>query len=311
MFRRWRQRRDEDLRLGPPPGSEFHREAEVEPDPQQVAAQARKLGRETLAQERQFWERSFPGYSLPDDTEEYFAKKAWGLTDTPRRPEEQARFSAAEALGLAWAPDPSHGNELSPPSHFVCSECGRWAEANEASESRARSIRTLHLAEYQVQQLLSATTPNPFRIAGMVMSNVTSAATTVGVADIQRAFGRTYEDAVELLTSLEQLGLMDRSGGGLVRAGARCGPCYERRAKTASAPPEQTRDAIPAQLRFRVLQRDGFRCQYCGRSARDGAILHLDHVVPYSAGGETSEDNLITACEQCNLGKSARPVLPE
>jgi Restriction endonuclease len=66
---------------------------------------------------------------------------------------------------------------------------------------------------------------------------------------------------------------------------------------------------IPARLRFRVLQRDAFRCQYCGKSARDGAVLHLDHVVPVAAGGATTEDNLITACEICNLGKSATEVV--
>jgi 5-methylcytosine-specific restriction endonuclease McrA len=32
-------------------------------------------------------------------------------------------------------------------------------------------------------------------------------------------------------------------------------------------------------------------------------------VVPFAAGGETTEDNLITACETCNLGKSASGVV--
>jgi 5-methylcytosine-specific restriction endonuclease McrA len=72
---------------------------------------------------------------------------------------------------------------------------------------------------------------------------------------------------------------------------------------------DASRDAIPAQLRFKVLQRDGFRCAYCGRSARDGTVLHIDHVVPVAAGGETTEDNLLTACSSCNLGKSAAPVI--
>lgn len=88
-------------------------------------------------------------------------------------------------------------------------------------------------------------------------------------------------------------GLLGASGGD-PRAG-RIGP--------------KVRDPIPPQLRFRVLQRDGFRCQYCGRAVRDGATLHLDHVVPVAAGGETTEDNLITACETCNLGKSASEVV--
>lgn len=71
------------------------------------------------------------------------------------------------------------------------------------------------------------------------------------------------------------------------------------------------REPIPAQLRFKVLQRDGFRCQYCGRGAQeDGVTLHADHVVPVVAGGETTEGNLLTACAACNLGKAARAVLP-
>jgi len=70
------------------------------------------------------------------------------------------------------------------------------------------------------------------------------------------------------------------------------------------------RDPIPAQLRFSVLLRDGFRCRYCGRTAREpGVVLHLDHTVPLAAGGATDEDNLLTACSECNLGKSTRQVV--
>jgi 5-methylcytosine-specific restriction endonuclease McrA len=29
----------------------------------------------------------------------------------------------------------------------------------------------------------------------------------------------------------------------------------------------------------------------------------VDHVVPLVAGGATSPDNLLTACEECNLGE--------
>jgi 5-methylcytosine-specific restriction endonuclease McrA len=56
-------------------------------------------------------------------------------------------------------------------------------------------------------------------------------------------------------------------------------------------------------LRFVVLRRDEFTCQYCGRGVADGAVLHLDHIYPKSKGGEWAEDNLITACLECNLGK--------
>ena len=58
----------------------------------------------------------------------------------------------------------------------------------------------------------------------------------------------------------------------------------------------------PKSVRFNVFKRDGFRCQYCGRAAPD-VILHVDHIVPVAAGGGNDELNLITACQDCNLGK--------
>jgi len=64
-------------------------------------------------------------------------------------------------------------------------------------------------------------------------------------------------------------------------------------------------------VRFGVLQRDGFRCRYCGRpGSAPGVVLHVDHVVSLAAGGASTEDNLLTACEECNLGKSTRAVVP-
>lgn len=58
-------------------------------------------------------------------------------------------------------------------------------------------------------------------------------------------------------------------------------------------------------LRFRVLSRDSYKCQACGRSpaTEHGVTLHIDHVVPWSAGGPTTLPNLKTLCERCNLGK--------
>lgn len=56
-------------------------------------------------------------------------------------------------------------------------------------------------------------------------------------------------------------------------------------------------------IRFMILRRDGFKCQYCGRSAKQEAILHIDHIVPRSKGGAFTFDNLITSCLECNLGK--------
>jgi 5-methylcytosine-specific restriction endonuclease McrA len=73
----------------------------------------------------------------------------------------------------------------------------------------------------------------------------------------------------------------------------------------------RARDPVAAQVRFGILQRDGFRCRYCGRPGNaPGVVLHVDHVVPVAAGGATTEDNLLTARDECNLGKAARAVAP-
>jgi len=59
-------------------------------------------------------------------------------------------------------------------------------------------------------------------------------------------------------------------------------------------------------LRFKVLKKDNFSCVRCGASpAKDPKIvLHIDHIKPWSKGGETEISNLQTLCEKCNLGKS-------
>jgi 5-methylcytosine-specific restriction endonuclease McrA len=57
-------------------------------------------------------------------------------------------------------------------------------------------------------------------------------------------------------------------------------------------------------LRALVLMRDGARCQWCGAEARNGAVLHVDHKVAWSNGGETTLENLQVLCNVCNIGKS-------
>ena len=63
---------------------------------------------------------------------------------------------------------------------------------------------------------------------------------------------------------------------------------------------------ITTRMRFKVLQRDHFKCCACGASpAKDPSVeLHVDHIVPWSKGGETEIENLQTLCSKCNLGKS-------
>ena len=55
-------------------------------------------------------------------------------------------------------------------------------------------------------------------------------------------------------------------------------------------------------VRWAVLRRDKFQCQYCGQFAPN-VKLEVDHIIPIAEGGTNAEDNLKTACFACNRGK--------
>lgn len=63
------------------------------------------------------------------------------------------------------------------------------------------------------------------------------------------------------------------------------------------------RISLTKKQRFNVFKRDAFTCQYCGATP-PGAVMEVDHIHPVSQGGKNSIDNLVTACFDCNRGKS-------
>ncbi len=64
--------------------------------------------------------------------------------------------------------------------------------------------------------------------------------------------------------------------------------------------------AVSKRLRYEVLRRDGHACRYCGAKAPD-VDLTIDHVAPVALGGSDEPENLVTACADCNAGKSSTP----
>lgn len=64
------------------------------------------------------------------------------------------------------------------------------------------------------------------------------------------------------------------------------------------------RPSMTKKLRMQVLTRDNYACKICGRTAKDGVKLEVDHIIPVSKGGTTTIDNLQTLCFDCNRGKS-------
>ena len=77
--------------------------------------------------------------------------------------------------------------------------------------------------------------------------------------------------------------------GGVTRAGAAAG-----------------RRFAPGWLRLKVLQRDRFRCRYCGTKVTE-KTANMDHVTPWPYG-LTEIRNLRTACIECNRRKGGRSL---
>jgi 5-methylcytosine-specific restriction endonuclease McrA len=69
---------------------------------------------------------------------------------------------------------------------------------------------------------------------------------------------------------------------------------------------------VPRRFRRQVTNtflfaRDRYRCMYCGRhrtAFRNREFLTRDHIVPISAGGDNSWQNVVTACSTCNNRKA-------
>lgn len=77
------------------------------------------------------------------------------------------------------------------------------------------------------------------------------------------------------------------------------------------------RYSIAQSTRINVYHRDNFTCQLCGDSVLNSAgqlysegsswAAVLDHVVPFSMGGNNKMDNLQTAHHWCNMVRGNRP----
>jgi hypothetical protein len=63
------------------------------------------------------------------------------------------------------------------------------------------------------------------------------------------------------------------------------------------------RKSLSKKIRFNVFKRDNFRCAYCGESPPK-VVLEVDHITPVSKGGDNGINNLLTACFDCNRGKT-------
>lgn len=54
-----------------------------------------------------------------------------------------------------------------------------------------------------------------------------------------------------------------------------------------------------------IFKRDKYICSYCGKV---GGKLEVDHIIPFSKGGNDSFENLTTSCRTCNRQKKDKSV---
>lgn len=72
---------------------------------------------------------------------------------------------------------------------------------------------------------------------------------------------------------------------------------------------DSNENVISNKVRWEIFTRDNFKCHYCGATTKDGIRLEIDHIMPFSKGGDNSKDNLVTACNLCNAGKGDLLIL--
>lgn len=63
---------------------------------------------------------------------------------------------------------------------------------------------------------------------------------------------------------------------------------------------------LTRERRLAIYLRDGLACVYCGSTVEDGTQLSLDHIIPYSEGGSTKSENIVTCCKKCNSSRGNR-----
>lgn len=67
---------------------------------------------------------------------------------------------------------------------------------------------------------------------------------------------------------------------------------------------KEQRKLATRKLREKIMQRDNYTCQICGKYMPDEVGLQIDHITPISKGGKTVVSNLRVLCSKCNSSKS-------
>ena len=70
------------------------------------------------------------------------------------------------------------------------------------------------------------------------------------------------------------------------------------------------RALMTSSLREKIKRRDNYTCKCCGNSTskEPNLLLEIDHIIPLSKNGLTTEENLQTLCWRCNRSKGSKII---
>lgn len=157
-------------------------------------------------------------------------------------------------------------------------------------------------------------------------------------ADTQIMYARLYpreldsvtqEDIIDALLELVGVGKISfytsKARHGVYGVFPRWGEHQRIRESKAKCPDPDDTDVndwylqrfIPMYLKVKVIERDGFKCQICGKFVTSGkdakrlakhgcGMYHIDHLVPVFQGGRATLENLRLTCPQCNMARKKR-----
>lgn len=110
------------------------------------------------------------------------------------------------------------------------------------------------------------------------------------VATYKKRTGNVFRDPDRAVRKLSQSGFLIKIATGVYK--------YDPQ----KVQNRELQDFTTAQKKL-ILKRDGYKCAQCGMGKREGAVLHIDHVIPKDWGGEATIGNAQILCSRCNFLK--------
>ena len=108
--------------------------------------------------------------------------------------------------------------------------------------------------------------------------------------EFKKRTGTVFRDPDRAIRYLHQAGLLIKVSKGVYR--------YDPKYSSEAKPKDFT-----ANLKKKIMERDGYRCVICGKGEKDGVELHVDHIKPKDFGGEATIANGQTLCSPHNMYK--------